>query len=707
MSEFDSWGAYATDADEALADIEMALLSLESSSVGSKDPSTPKGPIGADPAMVNQLYRGLHTIKGNSGFLQLKCIEKVAHAAESVVGMVRDQGRALDSENLALLFVLVDMLRSLIASAAEARANVDDPKADEAVAKALALSGATSPTGEDTEGLHLFEDDEPDEAGADDGEALGFDEGLDDAGFFRALAGSLWTAIDSGADDKTTALADLARAAHRTGHVAVARAVEACQTAPGPGSLEALRLLLAALDVRSATSDVDGGASVTTLAPSHVGGRAPLAEGDVAVVVAETLASTARAKAPNPVVAKAAPAKATPIEQTLKIDGRKATSLMALTGELGLAVHAVTRHPGLTPELIEGFQAAAHRLETLVTELQGEAAGLRLIPVASVFARMRRVVRDTCLRTEKEAELVIVGDETEIDKAMVDRLHDPLVHVIRNAIDHGLCTPAERIAKGKKPAGRILLQAAHRGGLVEIVIADDGRGVDLANVRKRAVERGLCSADGNMSDDEIINLLFTPGFSTAAKVTELSGRGVGLDVLRSTIEMMHGTVRLSSIKDAGMRLEITLPLTVAFLEAMVVRVHGWLLAVPIEKVHHVERVAANRLVSDPASGAVLVRFDDGLVPLVRLDRFFGSGAATDSNVTHGANVADGADQLLVVAHAKRGRLAFPVDALLGNQQVMLKPMTGVLQNIRASAGYGVLRSGDVALTLDCEHIHAN
>jgi two-component system chemotaxis sensor kinase CheA len=201
--------------------------------------------------------------------------------------------------------------------------------------------------------------------------------------------------------------------------------------------------------------------------------------------------------------------------------------------------------------------------------------------------------------------------------------------------------------------------------------------------------------------------LFTPGFSTAAKVTELSGRGVGLDVLRSTIEMMHGTVRLSSIKDAGMRLEITLPLTVAFLEAMVVRVHGWLLAVPIEKVHHVERVAANRLVSDPASGAVLVRFDDGLVPLVRLDRFFGSGAATDSNVTHGANVADGADQLLVVAHAKRGRLAFPVDALLGNQQVMLKPMTGVLQNIRASAGYGVLRSGDVALTLDCEHIHAN
>lgn len=699
--QFDSWGAYATDADEALADIEMALLSLETSSLGSKDASILQRPHAADPAMVNQLYRGLHTIKGNSGFLQLTCIEKVAHAAESVVGMVRDHGRAVDTENLALLFVLVDMLRSLIGSAAEARANVDDPRADEAVARALALSGATSPTGEDAAGLHLFEDDESDHAGDDDGDALAFDEGLDDAGFFRALAGSLWTAIASGADGKTTALADLARAAHRTGHLAVAQAVESCLAVPGPGSLETLRLVLAALDVRSALSGV---------APSNVGDHAPLVEGDVAVVLAETLAVTARTKAPSTAAARAAPAKAPPVEQTLKIDGRKATSLMALTGELGLAVHAVTRHPGLTPELIEGFQAAAHRLETLVTELQGEAAGLRLIPVASVFARMRRVVRDTCLRTEKEAELVIVGDETEIDKAMVDRLHDPLVHVIRNAIDHGLESPAERVAKGKKPAGRILLQAAHRGGLVEIVVADDGRGVDLPNVRRRAVERGLCSADATLSDDELINLLFTPGFSTAAKVTELSGRGVGLDVLRSTIELMHGTVRLRSVEGAGMRLEMTLPLTVAFLEAMVVRAHGWLLAIPIEKVHHVERVAANRLVSDPASGAVLVRFDDGLVPLVRLDRFFGAPTGTDSKVGHGATVADGADgadQLLVVAHAKRGRLAFPVDALLGNQQVMLKPMTGVLQNIRASAGYGVLRSGDVALTLDCEHIHAH
>lgn len=369
---------------------------------------------------------------------------------------------------------------------------------------------------------------------------------------------------------------------------------------------------------------------------------------------------------------------------------------MALAGELGLAVHAVTRHPGLAADALEGFQAAAHRLENLVTELQNEAAGLRLVPIAGVFARMRRVVRDTCVRTQKEAELVIVGEETEIDKALVDRLHDPLVHVLRNAIDHGLELPADRERVGKARRGRIVLQAAHRGGVVEIVVSDDGAGVDVDRVRARAIERGLCRADDALSDHEVIEFLFAPGFSTARQVTELSGRGVGLDVMRSTIESMRGNVRIRSTPGAGMRLEITLPLTVAFLEAMVVRANGWLLAVPIEKVHHVERLPESRVVSDAASATVLARLDDGLVPVVRLQDFYQASAPA---VPLG-------DRLIVVVNSQRGRVAFPVDKLVGNQTVMLKPISGLLQNIRASSGYGVLRSGEVALTLDCERLHA-
>jgi two-component system chemotaxis sensor kinase CheA len=193
--------------------------------------------------------------------------------------------------------------------------------------------------------------------------------------------------------------------------------------------------------------------------------------------------------------------------------------------------------------------------------------------------------------------------------------------------------------------------------------------------------------------------LFAPGFSTAAQVTELSGRGVGLDVMRSTIEEMRGSVRIRSIAGVGMRMEITLPLTVAFLEAMVVRAHGWLLAVPIEKVHHVERLPDERVVSDPGSSTVLARLDDGLVPIVKLSRFFNTEIDDDQR-------GSTSGQLIVVVNSQRGRIAFPVEKLVGNQQVMLKPMNGLLQNIRASSGYGVLRSGEVALTLDCERLHA-
>jgi two-component system chemotaxis sensor kinase CheA len=310
---------------------------------------------------------------------------------------------------------------------------------------------------------------------------------------------------------------------------------------------------------------------------------------------------------------------------------------------------------------------------------------------------MRRVVRDTCLRTGKEADLVLVGEDTEIDKALVDRLHDPLVHVLRNAIDHGLEMPDERTGCGKSRRGRVVLQAAHRGGAVEIVVGDDGAGVNIARVKARAIERGLCAEEAVLSDEAVIEFLFAPGFSTAAQVTELSGRGVGLDVMRSTIESMRGSVCIRSKAGVGMRIEILLPLTVAFLEAMVVRAHGWLLAVPIEKVHHVERLAEDRIISEPGSDTVLARLDDGLVPLVRLSRFFNS---VEDEQQSGSPI-------VVVVNSQRGRIAFPVDKLVGNQQVMLKPMNGLLQNIRASSGYGVLRSGEVALTLDCERLHAS
>lgn len=675
MSETESWGAYASDAEEALGEIEQALLSLEATT---------------DMAVINRLYRALHTIKGNSGFLHLRSIERVAHAAESIIGLVRDQGRAIEEAMIELLFHLVDLLRRLINASAIARADVYDPEIEPLVTLANGFTGVLLPEARD-EGLHLF-DEEP----TDDIE-LGLD------AFFRALAMSAWESIVAG-DDVEQALTDLHRGASRTGRQQLANAAARCLESLPPSQGSVAQLGLALQHSGIAVSDFTPAplptaptalAAPTPTAPLAAPAPAPRLTPVAAVEPTPTdVVAKAKSKAPT-VTATSAPREDT----TLRIDGSKATTLMALTGELGLAVHAVTRHPGVRADVIEGFQAAAHRLENLVTELQNEASGLRLVPVSSVFTRMRRVVRDTCLRTGKEADLVIVGEDTEIDKAFVDRLHDPLVHVLRNAIDHGLETPEERERCGKPRRGRVVLQAAHRGGVVEIVVGDDGAGVNIARVKARAIERGLCTADAALSDADVIEFLFSPGFSTAAQVTELSGRGVGLDVMRSTIESMRGSVRIRSIAGVGMRMEITLPLTVAFLEAMVVRAHGWLLAVPIEKVHHVERLPDERVVSDPGSSTVLARLDDGLVPIVKLSRFFNAEIDDDKR-------GSTSGQLIVVVNSQRGRIAFPVEKLVGNQQVMLKPMNGLLQNIRASSGYGVLRSGEVALTLDCERLHA-
>lgn len=663
MSETESWGAYATDAEEALGEIEQALLSLENTT---------------DLTVINRLYRALHTIKGNSGFLHLRSIERVAHAAESIIGLVRDEGRAIDEVMIDLLFHLVDLLRRLINASAVARADVYDPEIEPLVALANAFTGVLLPEERD-EGLHLFDDEPANEAQL----------GLDDDGFFRALAVSSWSAVSSG-NEVERALTDLQRAANRTGRPQVATAAARCLEGLPPSSEALAQLASSLLQVGIDVSDHTSAAHPHTSTLHDTTTRATTSEVSPVAVKARVASLSASAST--------APAPPPREDTTLRIDGSKATTLMALTGELGLAVHAVTRHSGLRADAIEGFQAAAHRLENLVTELQNEAAGLRLVPVASVFTRMRRVVRDTCLRTGKEADLVIVGEDTEIDKALVDRLHDPLVHVLRNAIDHGLESPEERERAGKPRRGRVVLQAAHRGGAVEIVVGDDGAGVNIARVKARAIERGLCAADAVLSDADVIEFLFAPGFSTAAQVTELSGRGVGLDVMRSTIESMRGSVRIRSTAGVGMRMEITLPLTVAFLEAMVVRAHGWLLAVPIEKVHHVERLADERVVSDPGSETVLARLDDGLVPIVKLSRFFNATMQDEQHATSG--------QLIVVVNSQRGRIAFPVEKLVGNQQVMLKPMNGLLQNIRASSGYGVLRSGEVALTLDCERLHA-
>jgi two-component system chemotaxis sensor kinase CheA len=382
----------------------------------------------------------------------------------------------------------------------------------------------------------------------------------------------------------------------------------------------------------------------------------------------------------------------------LRIDARKVSMIMDLAGEIGLASSAVTQHAELAGQELEGFQAAAHKLEMLIRELQTEVSGMRLVPVAGVFSRMKRVVRDTARRTGKQVELVLLGEDTEIDKVMVDALHDPLVHMLRNAIDHGVELPEARLAAGKPASGTVILEASHQGGEVVVTISDDGRGLDREKILARGRERGLVAADAALRDDEIFDLIFQPGFSTKDTIDELSGRGVGMDVVKTTIEGLRGRVAVRSNPGRGSRMSLSVPLTLAFVEAMVVRERDRLFAVPIERVHEVFKADARQLARSSADGQTLVRVRDALVPVLWLHRYYGEADRPEDLATLEGRV-------IVVVQTSHGDLALPVDGLLGNQQLMLKPLRGVLSGVRAAAGCGMMRSGDVAVTLDCEQLH--
>lgn len=381
----------------------------------------------------------------------------------------------------------------------------------------------------------------------------------------------------------------------------------------------------------------------------------------------------------------------------LRIDGAKVSALMDLAGELGLACSAVTRHPDVEGRDFDGFASAAHKLELLVREIQNDLSALRLVPVAPLFQRMRRVVRDAANLTNKDVDLVILGEETEVDKVMLDAIQDPLVHVLRNAVDHGLEASADRPLAGKPARGRITLSATQQGGEVTIEVRDDGRGLDRARVLARAKERGLCPADAEPSDAEIASFVFLPGFSTKERADELSGRGVGMDVLKTTVEGLRGRVNLTSKPGVGSRVVMTMPLTLAFVEAMVVRENGRLFALPIEKVFEVSKVDGARVVTNPVDGQTMLCVRDSCVPVVWLHQYWDEPRTVASEL-------DG--RLVVLVQTTNGAVALPVDELIGNQQVMLKPLRGALAGIRAGASCGMLRTGDVAIALDCDRLHA-
>ncbi len=381
-----------------------------------------------------------------------------------------------------------------------------------------------------------------------------------------------------------------------------------------------------------------------------------------------------------------------PRSSTVRVDFAQLDHLLNLVGELiihrtkldQVGTRLAERLGGreLAQELID----AVHHLAGVSAQLQETVMDVRMLPIRHVFERFPRMVRDLARAQGKEIELILEGDRTRVDKAIIDEIGEPLVHLIRNSVDHGIETPRERIARGKTPTGTILLSAAQESNHVLITIMDDGSGIDPATIRKKAIERGLLKGEENLSDRELVQLIFSQGFSTRSEITEVSGRGVGLDVVIKSIERLSGLIEVESVPGVGTKFIIQLPLTLAIISALTVEVAGRTYALPLAAV--IESLKFRPQEIHRINGRDTLRLRDRIVPLVRLDALFGLGSS-------------GPGSYAVILGRGDKRVGLVVDRLFGQQEIVIKALDiAVSGGSVPVAGATIMGDGRVVLILD-------
>lgn len=371
----------------------------------------------------------------------------------------------------------------------------------------------------------------------------------------------------------------------------------------------------------------------------------------------------------------------------------KLDQLMDLVGELVIAEAMVTQNPDLKGLTLENFQKSARQLKKITGELQDIVMSIRMVPLALTFQKMNRIVRDMSKKLSKEVQLEIIGEETEVDKNIIEHISDPLMHIIRNSIDHGLEVAEERIAKGKNETGTVTLEAKNAGGDVLIIVKDDGRGLDREKILKKAKENGLVNRpESELSDHDVYSYIFSPGFSTKDKVTEFSGRGVGMDVVVKNIGTIGGTVTVDSKPDVGTMITINIPLTLAIMDGMVIRVGKSTYTIPIINIKESFRAKEEDIITDSHyNEMIMIRGE--CYPILRLHEQF--------NVkTEITNISDG---IILLVESENKSLCLLADELMGEQQVVVKSLPDYIKRFKkiiGLAGCTLLGDGSISLILD-------
>jgi two-component system chemotaxis sensor kinase CheA len=643
---------------EALGSMEAALLKLSAGE--------------ADAELINTIFRVAHSIKGGSATFGFADVAAFTHTLETLLDQLRSGQRQVQSNIVDGLLRSVDVLRDMLT--ATQRKQPSDP-ALTAGLNAELQAIMKSPAGAI--------------GGADDGRVIAgwriglvpgplmMEHGNDPLRMMRELAtlGTLVTRVDAG---KVLTLAELDpevcllswQMELRTD--AERSAVEQIfEWAEGECTLS--------IEPLSPVAATHGGPSAATAAAAaKVAATAAAASGPVAAAAPKTQ--------PTPEAVRSGSGEG----GSIRVSIEKIDELLNSVGELVITQSVCSQ----LAAVLEGRQAdelrnALVQFERHLRSLQESVMRVRMLPIASIFNRFPRMIRDLGQRLGKKMQLKMSGDQTELDKTVLEKIGDPLVHLVRNAVDHGIEMPDKRRGAGKDEQGTISLHAYHKGGNVIVEVSDDGAGLQRDKILAKARERGLVGADEELSDDKILNLIFAPGFSTAELVSDVSGRGVGMDVVRRNINEIGGHVQLYSTPGKGSTVRIRLPLTLAILDGQLTRVGREIYIVPIVSI--VETIQIKRdQISSLAQKAELFRLRDEYIPIIRLYELFGV-QADNTDLLNG---------LLMIVEADGKRVGLFVDELLSQQQVVIKSLETNFRQVTALAGATMLGDGRVALILD-------
>ncbi|BCJ56203.1 chemotaxis protein CheA [Actinoplanes sp. NBRC 14428] len=679
---------FVTEARDLVQQLEEGLLDLE------------VRPAAAD--TVNTVFRAAHTLKGSSGLFGLRHLVQFTHVVETVLGSVREGDLEVSPGLVSALLPCADHIGTMIEGLAGGRLEPDAAQA----AEGAALLAGLEPYLGDGPGATAVRHAE--DAGAAPERSwrlslrFGADclrNGMDPLSFLRYL-GSIGTVSrvsvdDSGLpaaeqmDPETCYLAfeaELLSGAPKEEIEAVFEFVREdsdIRIVPAEHQLDAYVRAIRAMPESDRVGDVlisSGAVTELEMAEAlHIQQEQAVRSGTRPVPIGEILVE--HGIVPRPIVDAALNRQRKTIEtrsqdtQTIRIDAARLDRLIDLVGELVIAQSSTGLRAGAGGE-------AQSEVMRLVDEVRHSALALRMVPIGTTLRRFERVVRDVCVELGKKVSLVITGGDAEMDKALVERISDPLLHLVRNSLDHGIEAPAERRRHGKAAQGTLRLNAYHDAGNIVIEVGDDGRGLDREKILAKAVERGVVDADAVLTDAEVHDLIFEPGFSTASTVSSLSGRGVGMDVVRRNVTGLRGSIEVETTRGAGTTIRIRLPLTLAIIDGFLVGVGPSSFIVPLDRVTEIVELPSGPL------GRDCMNLRGEVLPFIRLRDLFdipGEPARRQS---------------VVIVEQSGQRTGLVVDALLGELQTVIKPLGVLFSGLSCISGSTILGSGEIALILD-------